>query len=108
GGAARPTLLGTRFWLFLALMAGFMAKVPVWPFHTWLPAAYGEAPVGITVILAALLSKLGTFGILRLVLPLVPDAALAYGLPAVGLFAAFGIVYAALCAFASKDMKMVI
>ena len=58
-------------------MAGFMVKVPVWPFHTWLPAAYAEAPTGVTMLLSALLAKLGTFGILRFVLPLTPDAALA-------------------------------
>ncbi len=98
----------TQFWLFLALMAGFMVKVPVWPFHTWLPSAYGEAPTGVTVMLSALMAKLGAFGILRLVLPLVPDAAILYGLPVIGGFAAFGIIYAALCAYASKDMKMVI
>lgn len=98
----------TQFWLFLALMAGFMVKVPIWPFHTWLPGAYGEAPSGVTMMLSALMAKLGTFGILRLVLPLVPDAAIQYGLPVIGGFAAFGIVYAALCAYASKDMKLVI
>ncbi len=106
--AARPKLVETQFWLFLALMAGFLVKIPIWPFHTWLPAAYGEAPIGITVMLSALMAKLGTFGVLRLVLPLVPDAAIVYGLPAIGALAAFGIVYAAFCAYASKDMKMVI
>ena len=59
--AAKQT---TQMWLFVALMAGFMVKVPVWPFHTWLPAAYGEAPVGVTVMLSALMAKLGAFGIL--------------------------------------------
>ncbi|MBP3954278.1 NADH-quinone oxidoreductase subunit M [Gemmata sp. G18] len=107
-GADLAAKQGTQFWLFIALMAGFMVKVPIWPFHTWLPSAYGEAPIGVTVMLSALMAKLGTFGILRLVLPLVPDAAIAYGLPAIGGFAAFGIVYAALCAYASKDIKMVI
>lgn len=107
-GADLAAKQATQTWLFIALMAGFMVKVPVWPFHTWLPAAYGEAPVGVTVMLSALMAKLGAFGILRLVLPLVPDAAIMYGLPVVGSFAAFGIVYAALCAYASKDMKMVI
>jgi NADH-quinone oxidoreductase subunit M len=97
-----------QFWLFVALMAGFMVKVPVVPFHTWQPAAYGEAPVGVTVVLAALLSKLGAFGILRFVLPLTPDAAIRYGLPAIGTFAAFGIVYGALCAFAQRDIKRMI
>jgi NADH-quinone oxidoreductase subunit M len=96
-----------QFWLFVALMAGFLVKVPVWPFHTWLPGAYGEAPTGAIVLVSAVMSKLGTFGILRLVLPLVPDAAIRYGLPAVGTLAAFGIVYAALCAYSSRDIKLV-
>jgi NADH-quinone oxidoreductase subunit M len=103
--AARHNL---QFWLFVALIAGFMVKVPVWPFHTWLPAAYNEAPVGVTITLSALLAKLGTFGILRFVLPLTPDAAITYGLPAVGTLAAFGIVYGALCAYAQRDMKLMI
>ncbi|MDB5306519.1 MAG: nuoM 2 [Gemmataceae bacterium] len=97
-----------QFWLFVCLMAGFMVKVPVWPFHTWLPAAYNEAPVGVTVLLSALLAKLGTFGILRFVLPLTPDAAVAYGLPAVGTLAAFGIVYGAFCAYGQRDVKLMI
>lgn len=97
-----------QFWLFIALIAGFMVKVPVWPFHTWLPSAYNEAPVGVTVTLSALLAKLGTFGILRFVLPLTPDAAITYGLPAIGTLAAFGIVYGALCAYAQRDMKLMI
>jgi NADH-quinone oxidoreductase subunit M len=110
--AGRPEKLiekqNTQFWLFLALMAGFMVKVPVWPFHTWLPSAYGESPTGVTILLSALLAKLGTFGILRFVLPLTPDAALLYGLPVIGSLAAFGIVYAALCAYDQKDMKLTI
>jgi NADH-quinone oxidoreductase subunit M len=103
--ADRHTL---QFWLFAALIAGFMVKVPVWPFHTWLPSAYNEAPVGVTITLSALLAKLGTFGILRFVLPLTPDAAITYGLPAIGTLAAFGIVYGALCAYAQRDMKLMI
>jgi NADH-quinone oxidoreductase subunit M len=104
----RAANVRVQFWLFIALMAGFMVKVPVWPFHTWLPAAYGEAPTGVVMMLSAVMAKLGTFGILRLVLPLVPDAAITYGLPVVGALAAFGIVYAALCAYASKDMKLLV
>ncbi|MBY0457877.1 MAG: hypothetical protein K2V38_11105, partial [Gemmataceae bacterium] len=83
-GAELAAKQSTQMWLFMALMAGFMVKVPIWPFHTWLPSAYGEAPIGVTVMLSAILSKLGTFGILRLVLPLVPDASIQYGLPVVG------------------------
>jgi NADH-quinone oxidoreductase subunit M len=97
-----------QFWLFVCLIAGFMVKVPVWPFHTWLPAAYREAPIGVTLLLSALLAKLGTFGLLRFVLPLTPDAAVAYGLPVVGVLAGVGIVYGALCAYAARDIKMMI
>ncbi len=106
--AIRAKNLRMQFWLFIAIMAGFMVKVPIWPFHTWLPAAYVEAPTGVTMMLSAVMAKLGTFGILRLVLPLVPDAAITYGLPVVGSLAAFGIVYAALCAYASRDMKLLL
>lgn len=97
-----------QFWLFLALMAGFAVKTPIVPFHTWLPAAYNEAPAGVTVLLSAVLAKLGTFGILRFVLPLTPDAAVAYGLPAVGMLAAFGIVYGALCAYGQREVKLLV
>lgn len=97
-----------QLWLFLALMAGFAVKTPIVPFHTWLPAAYNEAPVGVTVLLSAVLAKLGTFGILRFVVPLTPDAAVAYGLPAVGVLAAFGIVYGALCAYGQRDIKLLV
>jgi NADH-quinone oxidoreductase subunit M len=110
--AGKPEALAAKqhvqMWLFVALMAGFMVKVPVWPFHTWLPAAYNEAPVGVTVLLTALLAKLGTFGILRFVLPLTPDAAVAYGLPVVGTLAAIGIVYGSLCAYGQRDIKLMI
>jgi NADH-quinone oxidoreductase subunit M len=95
-----------RLWLFLALAAGFLVKVPVVPFHTWLPAAYSEAPLGITLYLSAVLAKLGTFGFLRVVIPLAPDAAVLYGLPVVGVLAAVGIVYAAFCAYAQTDLKL--
>jgi NADH-quinone oxidoreductase subunit M len=98
----------TQFWLFIALVAGFMVKVPVWPFHTWLPSAYSESPIGVTILLSALLAKLGTFGMVRFVLPLTPDAAIAYGLPAIGTLAAFGIVYAAFCAYDQKDIKLLV
>jgi len=94
--------------LFFALIAGFLVKTPVWPFHTWLPSAYYEAPIGVTVLLSAVLAKLGCYGILRFVLTLTPDAALAYGLPVIGTLAAFGIVYGAFCAFGQRDLKMMV
>jgi NADH-quinone oxidoreductase subunit M len=94
-----------RLWLFLALAAGFLVKVPVFPFHTWLPPAYTEAPLGVTLFLAAVMVKLGSFGLLRVVIPLSPDASVLYGLPVIGTFAAIGLVYTAFCAYAQTDLK---
>lgn len=96
----------TQFWLFIALMAGFVVKIPLVPFHTWLPAAYGEAPIAVTMYLSAVLAKLGTYGILRIILPLAPEAAIEYGLPIFGLLGAIGIVYAGFCAYAQRDLKL--
>ena len=108
----KPETLANRhaiqFWLFAALVVGFLVKAPVWPFHTWLPAAYREAPLGVTILLSALLAKLGVYGMVRFVLALTPDAALAYGLPVIGTLAAIGIIYGALCAFAQRDIKLMI
>jgi NADH-quinone oxidoreductase subunit M len=107
-----PDTLGGRFdlqaVLFFALIAGFLVKTPVWPFHTWLPSAYNEAPLGVTVLLSAVLAKLGAYGMIRFVLPLTPDAAIVYGLPVIGSLAAFGIIYGALCAFGQRDLKMMV
>ena len=106
--SARDSHRKLQAWLFFALMAGFAVKIPIVPFHTWLPGAYSEAPIAVTMLLSALLAKLGTFGILRIVLPLCPDAAFAYGLPVFGFLGAAGIVYAALCAFAQRDLKLLV
>ena len=100
--------LALQGWLFALLAAGFLVKAPVWPLHTWLPAAYDAAPVGVTVLLSAVLAKLGTFGLVRFVLPLTPDAALSYGLPVVGVLAGIGIVYGALNAFVARDIKLMV
>ena len=94
--------------LFFLLMCGFAVKIPIFPFHTWLPAAYSEAPLPVTMVLSSTLAKLGTFGVLRLVLPLAPGPAAEYGLPVFGTLGAVGIVYGALCAFAQRDLKRVI
>lgn len=94
-----------QMWLFFALMAGFAVKLPIVPFHGWLPAAYSEAPAGITMFLSAILAKLGAFGILRVAIPLHMNAANDHGLSVFGTLAAFGVVYAALCAFAQTDLK---
>jgi len=93
---------------FFLLMAGFAVKTPIIPFHTWLPSAYYAAPIGVTVMLAAVMSKLGTYGILRIVLPLAPDAAFEYGLSVFGVLGAAGIIYAALCAYAQRDVKSLV
>ena len=97
---------GLQVWFFVALVAGFAVKVPLVPFHTWLPAAYAEAPMGVTLILSALMAKLGTYGLLRIVLPLAPEPSVEYGLPVLGGLGAFGIIYAAFCAYAQRDLKL--
>ena len=94
--------------LFFLLMCGFAVKIPIVPFHTWLPAAYSEAPLPVAMMFSATLAKLGTFGVMRLVLPLAPGPAAMYGLPVFGTLGAIGIVYGALCAFAQRDVKRVI
>jgi len=100
----RRTWIQTLF--FVALVAGFAVKIPIVPFHTWLPTTYSEAPIPVTMLFAAVLSKLGTFGILRLVLPLSPDAVVAYGVPVFCVLGAVGIIYGAFCAFAQRDVKL--
>jgi len=95
-----------QVWLFVLLMAGFAVKTPIIPFHTWLPTTYSEAPIAVTMLLAAVLSKLGTYGILRIVLPTVPDAATRYGLEVFGVLGAIGIVYGAFCAFGQRDLRL--
>jgi len=95
-------------WVFLALMLGFMIKVPLMPFHTWLPLAHVEAPTAGSVDLAGVLLKVGSYGFLRLCIPLVPDASLTIGVPLVTGLAALGVVYGSLCAFAQDDMKRMI
>jgi NADH-quinone oxidoreductase subunit M len=96
-----------QWWLFLALFAGFAVKVPLVPFHTWLPLAHVEAPTAGSVLLAGVLLKLGTYGFLRLCLPLLPDAAVAW-VPAIAVLAVIGILYGAVCALAQDDIKKLV
>ncbi|MFQ5430143.1 MAG: NuoM family protein [Phycisphaerae bacterium] len=98
---------GVQWWLFIAFFAGFAIKVPLFPFHTWLPLAHVEAPTAGSVILAAVLLKLGTYGFLRLSLPMLPDATLALA-PAIGLLAVVGILYGALAAWVQGDIKKLV
>ncbi len=97
-----------QFWIFLALFAGFAIKVPLFPFHTWLPLAHVEAPTAGSVLLAGLLLKLGSYGFLRLAMPLLPLAVADIGVPLVATLSVVGILYGALCALGQKDIKRMV
>ncbi len=106
--AENPLSPSLQITLFLALSAGFMIKVPLVPFHTWLPLAHVEAPTAGSVILAGVLLKLGTVGFLRLCLPLLPDACLELGVPMIATLSTIGIIYGALGALAQNDIKRLV
>lgn len=96
-----------RYIAYLALFIGFAIKVPIFPFHTWLPDAHVEAPTAISVILAGILLKMGTYGMLRISFPMFPDAAVQYAFP-LAVFGLINIVYGALVAMAQEDFKKLI
>ncbi len=96
-----------QFWLFLAFALSFAVKVPLFPFHTWLPDAHVEAPTAGSVILAGVLLKLGTYGFLRFAMPLFPDAAIAL-MPWLIALSVIGIVYGALVAMMQTDIKKLV
>lgn len=96
-----------RYIAFIALFIGFAIKVPIFPFHTWLPDAHVEAPTAISVILAGVLLKMGTYGLLRVSFPMFPDAAVHFQLP-LALLGFVNIVYGALVAMAQEDFKKLI
>jgi len=93
--------------VFLGLFLGFAIKVPMWPFHTWLPDAHGDAPTVGSVLLAGILLKMGTYGFVRIALPLLPDAAVDWA-PYIGALAVVSILYGALCCLAQTDIKRLI
>jgi NADH-quinone oxidoreductase subunit M len=102
-------LLGrsAQIWIFGGMFIGFAVKVPMFPFHTWLPDAHTQAPTQGSVILAAILLKLGTYGFVRIAIPILPTAAKEWA-PWIGLLAVIGIIYGALGCLAQTDMKRLI
>ncbi|HCA40016.1 MAG: NADH-quinone oxidoreductase subunit M [Phycisphaerales bacterium] len=94
-------------WVLLALMAGFAVKIPLFPVHTWLPLAHTEAPTAGSVLLAAVLLKLGTYGLYRFVLPMTPSAVVDWA-PLIGILAIVGILYAALICWVQTDVKKLV
>jgi len=96
-----------QYWLFVAFFFGFAIKVPMFPFHTWLPYAHGQAPTIGSVILAAVLLKMGTYAFIRFSLPLFPDASVFFMYP-VAILAIIMIIYTAMVAYAQKDIKQVV
>lgn len=96
-----------QIWIFAGMFVGFAVKVPMFPFHTWLPDAHTEAPTQGSVILAAILLKLGTYGFVRIAIPILPTAAREWA-PYIGALAIVGIIYGALGCLAQTDMKRLI
>jgi NADH-quinone oxidoreductase subunit M len=103
GGYSRTV----QMWVFLAFFAAFAVKVPMFPFHTWLPDAHVEAPTAGSVILASVLLKMGTYGFLRFSLPMLPDASQAFT-PLMVVLSIVAIVYGAYMALAQTDLKKLI
>lgn len=108
-----PKLLEASFdpslqrWLWLAMFASFAVKVPMWPFHTWLPDAHVEAPTAGSVLLAGILLKLGGYGFVRFSLPMLPEASLEFA-PLVFALSVVAVIYTSLVALAQTDMKKLI
>lgn len=106
-GAQYQIGLVEQTWLFLAFALAFCIKVPLFPFHTWLPYAHTEAPTAGSVVLAAIMLKMGTYGLLRVCLPLFPNAFIEFA-PYMATLAVIGIIYGALVAMVQKDVKKLV
>ena len=105
--AAAGIAKSSQVWVFGGMFLGFGVKVPMFPFHTWLPDAHTEAPTVGSVILAAVLLKLGTYGFVRIAIPILPEAAAEWA-PFIGLLAVIGIIYGALGCLAQRDLKRLV
>ena len=105
--AAAGIAKSSQVWVFGGMFLGFGIKVPMFPFHTWLPDAHTEAPTVGSVILAAVLLKLGTYGFVRVAIPILPEAAAEWA-PFIGLLAVIGIIYGALGCLAQRDLKRLV
>lgn len=105
--AGREAFANVQTWLFLGFGIAFAIKVPIFPFHSWLPDAHTEAPTAGSVILAGILLKMGTYGFIRFNLPLFPQASVDFA-PLIAVLAIVGIIYGAMVAFAQKDAKKLV
>src|SRR5204862_439525 len=104
---AQPLGLAAQILIFLAFLAAFAVKVPMWPVHTWLPDAHVEAPTGGSVVLAAIMLKLGAYGFLRFSLPITPDASKEYAWFVIAL-SLIAVIYIGLVALVQQDMKKLV
>jgi NADH-quinone oxidoreductase subunit M len=105
--AVAPFARNVQLLIFAGIFLGFAVKVPLWPFHTWLPDAHTEAPTVGSVLLAGILLKMGGYGFIRIALPILPDAAKVWA-PVIAILATIAIVYAALACLAQSDLKRLI
>jgi len=103
----RAAFAGVQNWLFLGFAIAFAIKVPLFPFHSWLPDAHTEAPTAGSIILAGVLLKMGTYGFMRFNLPLFPGAAQTFA-PTIAVLAIIGIIYGAIVSFAQTDVKRLV
>ena len=94
-------------WIFLAFFLAFAIKIPIFPFHTWQPDTYTEAPAGGTMLLAGIMLKMGTYGLIRFLIPMCPIALKEWGWIALAL-SVIGIIYASIIAISQTDMKRLI